>query len=304
LLGITQHTTGVLNVLSLANLQLLLGNLDVAGGGVNPLRGQNNVQGACDMGALPDVFPGYQLVTDAAAREQFARAWALQGADGRPELTPRFGDTPGGIVVELIHQAGEGKVRALYILGEEPMMTDPDVNHIRRCLEACEFLVLQESFPLQTAPFTDVLLPGTSWAEKRGTFTNTERRVQLVRQAIAPMGEARPDWAIIAAVARRALERQGLTPVGPQAGWTYTSPAEIMDEIAQRVHGRSRRGEVTAEAVVTARVAPGVILGNFHFPGEQNVNNLTIAALDPVAKIPEYKVCAVRIEPAEGESFG
>jgi formate dehydrogenase major subunit/formate dehydrogenase alpha subunit len=409
-MGITQHTTGVLNVLSLANLQLLLGNLGVAGGGVNPLRGQNNVQGSCDMGALPDVFPGYQAVTDAAARAQFARAWALQGADGRPAPAPLFGDTPGGTVVELIHQAGEGRVRALYIMGEDPMMTEPDLSATRRCLQDCEFLVLQEIFPSQTAPFADVLLPGTSWAEKSGTFTNTERRVQLVRQAIAPVGEARPDWAIIAAVAQQTLNRQGLTPVGPQAGWTYASPATIMDEIAavtpsyagvsyarlergdalhwpvpdishpgtpilhvgrfprgrgqffpcehlpaaelpdrdyplylttgrvlyhwhggemtRRVSGllevyprtlveispedaariglngrtqvrvTSRRGEVVAEAVITARMAPGVIFGNFHFPGEQNVNNLTIAALDPVAKIPEYKVCAVRVEPA------
>jgi formate dehydrogenase alpha subunit len=415
-MGITQHTTGVLNVLSLANLQLLLGNLGVAGGGVNPLRGQNNVQGSCDMGALPDVFTGYQAVTDAAARAQFGRAWALEEATGRPAQTPLFGDTPGGTIVELIHQAGEGKVRALYIMGEDPMMTDPDLNAIRRCLQACEFVVLQEIFPSETAPFADVLLPGTSWAEKSGTFTNTERRIQPVRQAIAPVGEARPDWAIIAAVAQRTLDRQGLTPLGPQAGWTYTSPAVIMDEIAAvtpsyagvsharlergnplhwpvpdaahpgtpilhvdrfpsgrgrffscehlpaaelpdrdyplylttgrvlyhwhggemtrrvsglldvypralveispedaariglnsrtRVRVRSRRGELIAEAVITARVAPGVIFGNFHFPGEQNVNNLTIAALDPVAKIPEYKVCAVRVEPVEGERRG
>jgi predicted molibdopterin-dependent oxidoreductase YjgC len=162
----------------------------VAGGGVNPLCGQNNVQGSCDMGALPDVFPGYQAVTDAAARAQFATAWAFQGADGRPAPVPMFGDTPGGTVVELIHQAGDGKVRALYVLGEDPMMTGPDLNAIRRCLEACEFVVLQEIFPSQTAPFADVMLPGTSWAEKSGTFTNTERRIQPVRQAIAPVGEA------------------------------------------------------------------------------------------------------------------
>jgi formate dehydrogenase major subunit/formate dehydrogenase alpha subunit len=277
-------------------------------------------------------------------------------------------------------------------------------------------VVLQEIFPSETAPVADVLLPGTSWAEKCGTFTNTERRIQLIRQAIAPVGQARPDWAIIAAVAQRTLDRQGLAPVGPQASWTYASPAAIMDEIAAvtapyagvsharlergdalhwpvpdashpgtpilhvdrfpsgrgrffscehlpaaelpdgdyplylttgrvlyhwhggemtrrvsglldiyprslveispedaariglngrtRVRVRSRRGEVTAEVVITARVAPGVLFGNFHFPGEQNVNNLTIAALDPVAKIPEYKVCAVRVELAAEESCG
>jgi predicted molibdopterin-dependent oxidoreductase YjgC len=144
-MGITQHTTGVFNILSLANLQMLLGNMGLPGGGVNPLRGQNNVQGACDMGALPDVFPGYQRVTNQAVREQFARAWAVHTADDQPAL--RFSDSPGLTVVELLHQAGAGTIRAPYILGEDPVMTDPDVNHIRTCLDASEFTVLQEIFP-------------------------------------------------------------------------------------------------------------------------------------------------------------
>ena len=406
-MGITQHTTGVLNVLSLANLQMLLGNMGMPGGGVNPLRGQNNVQGACDMGALPDVFPGYQRVTNPAVHEKFARAWAVQAADGQPTVTPMFGDTPGLTVVELIHRARERAVRALYILGEDPVMTDPDANHIRTCLEASEFIVLQEIFPSQTFDYADVVLPGTAWAEKSGTFTNTERRVQMVRRAVAPPGEARSDWAITAALAERLLALAGQMPAGPQASWTYASAAHIMDEIAaltpsyggvnharlehgddlhwpvwdqahpgtpilhveqftrgkgkfhvcehlpaaelpdadyplylttgrvlyhwhggemtRRTQGllavypqtlveispedafklglngttmvrvTSRRGEMVARAVITERVAPGVVFGNFHFPGVQNVNNLTIAALDPVAKIPEYKVCAVRI---------
>jgi predicted molibdopterin-dependent oxidoreductase YjgC len=183
-MGITQHTTGVLNVLSLANLQMLLGNMGVPGGGVNPLRGQNNVQGACDMGALPDIFPGYQRVTNQAVREKFARAWAVQTPDGQAPGEPMFGQTPGLTVVELLHQGGAGSVRALYILGEDPVMTDPDVNHIRACLEASEFIVLQEIFPSQTFAYADVVLPGAAWAEKRGTSTNTERRIQRVRKAI------------------------------------------------------------------------------------------------------------------------
>jgi formate dehydrogenase alpha subunit len=406
-MGITQHTTGVLNVLSLANLQMLLGNMGVPGGGVNPLRGQNNVQGSCDMGALPDVFPGYQRVTNQAVREKFARAWAVQTTDGESPGVPMFGETPGLTVVELIHQAGAGHVRALYILGEDPVMTDPDVNHIRACLDASEFMVLQEIFPSETFAYADVVLPGAAWAEKEGTFTNTERRIQLVRKAVEAPGAARPDWAITAALARRLLTLSGRTPVGPQAGWEYASPAHVMDEIAALTpsyggvsHARlqrgdnlhwpvwdaahpgtpilhvgqftrgqgkfhacehlpaaelpdaayplylttgrvlyhwhggemtrrtpgllavypetlveispedaatlglndgalvrltSRRGEMIARAIITERVAPGVVFGNFHFPGTKNVNNLTIAALDPIAKIPEYKVCAVRI---------
>jgi formate dehydrogenase major subunit/formate dehydrogenase alpha subunit len=269
---------------------------------------------------------------------------------------------------------------------------------------------VQEIFESDTARYADVLLPGVSWAEKDGTFTSTERRVQLVRTAIEPLGDARPDWAITADLARRVLARRELRPAGPQAGWDYATPAAILDEIAAlsahyagvsrerlehgdalhwpvktkthegtpilhigsftrgkgRFHpcehvpaqelpddaypfllttGRvlyhwhggemtrrvaplleicprsrleihpedakrlglkgeqmlrvvSRRGEMLAQAEVTGRVAPGVVFGNFHFPDEQNVNNLTIAALDPVAKIPEYKVCAVRISAA------
>jgi formate dehydrogenase alpha subunit len=409
-MGITQHTTGVINVLSLGNLQMLLGNLGVPGGGVNPLRGQNNVQGACDMGALPNVLPGYQAVTDPAVRAKFAAAWRLAPAtDEQPQPDFTLGEKPGLTVTELIPLAGQGQVRALYILGEDPVLTDPDSNHVQASLAACEFLVLQEIFPSETAAYADVLLPGVTFAEKDGTFTNTERRVQLVRQAIAPLGEARPDWAITAELARRMLALDAQQPVGPLAGWDYASPAEVMAEIAAvtpsyagvsharlergdqlhwpvkgpehagtpilhigqftrgkgrfhvvdhlpakelpddefpwllttgrvlyhwhggemtrraagllavypealvevspedaeriglreagQVRVRSRRGEMVARAIVTERVSAGLIFANFHFPGAQNVNNLTIAALDPVAKIPEYKVCAVTIEP-------
>jgi formate dehydrogenase alpha subunit len=410
-MGITQHTTGVLNVLALGNLQMLLGNMGVQGGGVNPLRGQNNVQGACDMGALPNVLPGYQSVGDAEARARFAAAWQIEPMDWTPEKAASFeiGNTPGSTVTEMVAHAGEGKIRGLYITGENPAMTDPDVSHAQQCLAACEFVVLQEIFPSETAAVADVLLPAVSWAEKVGTFTNTDRRIQLVRQAIAPLGEALPDWRIVSDLARRMLQREKLMPVGPYAAWNYESPSEIMEEIAvltpsysgiryerlergeilhwpvptpdhpgtpilhigkftrgkgkfhvtehlppqempdseypimlttgrvlyhwhgaemtrrsnallelypettveispedaaniglngkEMVRVKSRRGEMIARALVTDRVCPGLIFGNFHFPGLQNVNNLTIAALDPIAKIPEYKICAVRLEP-------
>ncbi len=413
-MGITQHTTGVMNVLSLGNLQMLLGNMGLEGGGVNPLRGQNNVQGACDMGALPNVFPGYQAVTDPDARDKFNTAWQLSDHPQSP-IANLFNDQPGLTVTEMIPAAGAGKIRALYILGEDPMLTDPDVNHVRGCLEACEFVVLQEIFPSETSKFADVLLPGASFAEKTGTFTNTERRIQMVRQALEPPGEARPDWLITAKIARRVLALEGRDPAGPQAGWDYRDTAQIMDEIAaltpayagvsharlergdplhwpvkganpltrgtpilhvgqftrgkgkfhavdhlpphelpdeeypmvlttgrvlyhwhggeltrrakglleiypeslveispddaikiglngrKMVRVKSRRGEMIAKAIVTDRVSPGLVFGNFHFPGPQNVNNLTIAALDPIAKIPEYKVCAVSVEAVADE---
>jgi formate dehydrogenase major subunit/formate dehydrogenase alpha subunit len=397
-MGITQHIVGVRNVMDLANLQMLLGNMGVAGGGVNPLRGQNNVQGACDMGGLPNVFPGYQPVTSQEARYKFEAAW------GAP-LPGRVGMT----ITEMIPDAKNGKIKALYILGEDPVTSDPDSNHIRACLEACDFIVLQEIFPSETSRYADVLLPGVSFAEKSGTFTNTERRVQMCRQAIAPVGEARPDWQITSELARRVLEESpervtrskfsswdyedtdeilqevaALTPSyagishsrlerGERLQWPvkgedhpgtpilhvgeftrgrgkfspieHIPPAELPDDdypmllstgrvlyhwhggsMTRRAQGlleiypeslveihpddairiglngerairiQSRRGEMVAQAVVSERVTPGMIFANFHFPGEQNANNLTIAALDPVAKIPEYKICAVKIE--------
>jgi formate dehydrogenase major subunit/formate dehydrogenase alpha subunit len=409
-MGITQHTTGVLNVLALANLQMLLGNMGVSGGGVNPLRGQNNVQGACDVGALPNLFPGYQSVADEAAQDKFTAAWQLEAVGWTPDQPSGFSlqNTPGLTVTEMTDLAGTGKIRGLYIIGENPAMTDPDVGHAQKCLAACEFVLLQEIFPSETSAIADVLLPGVSWAEKSGTFTNTERRIQLVRQAIDPVEEARPDWIILADLARRMIQRESRIPIGPHAAWQYKDPSEIMKEIAaltpsyggvsyhrlergDRLHwpapdpdrpgtpilhigrftrgkgkfhitenippqempddeyplilttGRvlyhwhgaemtrraeallelypetvveispedaakaglngktvvrikSRRGEMVAKALITDRVCPGLIFGNFHFPGAQNVNNLTIEALDPVAKIPEYKACAVRIE--------
>ena len=209
-MGITQHIVGVRNVMTLANLQMLLGNMGVPGGGVNPLRGQNNVQGACDMGGLPNVFPAYQPVTSDEARAKFAKAWGLtkkdefgkmkdeKGADFILHPSSFIPEKVGMTVTEMIPNILEGKTHALYILGEDPVMSDPDTAHIRKCLEKVDFLVLQEIFPSETSAYADVLLPGVSFAEKSGTFTNTERRVQMVHKAIQPLGEARPDWQITA----------------------------------------------------------------------------------------------------------
>jgi formate dehydrogenase alpha subunit len=397
-MGITQHIVGVRNVMSLANLQMLLGNMGVPGGGVNPLRGQNNVQGACDLGGLPNVYPGYQAVTSPEAQAKFEAAW------GAP-----MSDHVGLTVTEMMPGILEDKVHALYILGEDPVMSDPDSNHIRHCLEECEFVVLQEIFPSETAPYADVLLPGVTFAEKTGTFTNTERRIQMVRHAVNPPGEARADWRITAELAKRVLaEGARWVEGGTHAGWDYANTAEVQAEIAaltpsyagvsherlergerlhwpvkdashpgtpilhvgqfsrgrgkfapiehvppaelpdddypfllstgrvlyhwhggemtrraqglmavygqplvevnpddaerlglngrKRVRVTSRRGQIEATAWVTERVPPGMVFANFHFPGDGNANVLTIAALDPVAKIPEYKVCAVKVE--------
>src|SRR5512139_647766 len=210
-MGITQHIVGVRNVMDLANLQMLLGNLGVPGGGVNPLRGQNNVQGACDMGALPNVYPGYQNVTVADAQKKFEAAWGTS-------LSDQIGMT----VTEMIPGIESGKTKALYILGEDPIMSDPNSRHIRHCLSICDFVVLQEIFPSETAPYADVMLPGASFAEKNGTFTNTERRIQVVRKAVESPGEARDDWWIIAELARRILAT-GVRQISdaPFAGWEY-----------------------------------------------------------------------------------
>ncbi|MFO0796585.1 MAG: formate dehydrogenase subunit alpha [Gemmataceae bacterium] len=250
--GVTQHTTGVLNVLALANLQMLLGNMGVPGGGANALRGQNSVQGACDMGALFNLFPGYQPVTSPAALAKFDAAWALDPPAPRAGGTPALGLTgrPGQTLTEMVDAFGAGALRALFVMGENLALTNPDLTHTRGCLAAGEFLVLQELFPTETAEFADVLLPGAAFAEKAGTFTNTERRVQLIRPAVPPPGEARPDWAVLADLARRTLAAAGRAPVGPHAGWTYRDPAHVMDEVAAVAplfagvsHARLERGD-------------------------------------------------------------
>ncbi len=390
-MGITQHTHGTDNVFAVANIAMLTGNIGKESSGVNPLRGQNNVQGSCDMGALPNVFPGYQQVDDEVLRDKFEKAWRGK-LSGKPGLT----------VVEMLNAAVAGKVRAMYIMGENPMLSDPDINHVREALESLDFLVVQDIFLNETAQLADVVLPATTFAEKDGTFTNTERRVQRVRQAIRPIGNAKPDWLIISElatcmgrtdfaykspreifeeIARLTPQYAGITydrldlaglqwpcPTKDHPGTPflhigkfsrgkgrftpleYRPPAEEPDAeyplvltterslyhyhtgtMTRRVGGlnvlrkeelvemnardakalgiadgdivrvKSRRGEVTARARVTQDSAPGEISMTFHF-SESPTNALTNPALDPVAKIPEYKVCAVRVEKLTAQS--
>jgi formate dehydrogenase major subunit/formate dehydrogenase alpha subunit len=413
-MGITQHIVGVRNVMDLANLQMLLGNMGKPGGGVNPLRGQNNVQGACDMGGLPNVYTAYQAITNDEVREKFAKAWGL---DHRPlTMDDKDQNTVNGLssivgltVTEMMPGILEGKTHALYILGEDPVMSDPDTKHIRHCLEAIDFLILQEIFPSETSVYADVLLPGVTFAEKTGTFTNTERRVQMVRQAIPTLGDARDDWWITAELAKRILNGTSnrVQNEAPYSGWDYRDTSDILSEInaltpsyggitharlekgerlqwpcptldhpgtpilhakqftrgkgkfmpidhvppaespdddypillstgrvlyhwhggqmtrraqgLMQVYGEaliemnpndaeklglngkkvvrvtSRRGAIEAQAWVTDRVPPGMIYANFHFPNA-SANELTHASLDPVAKIPEYKITAVKVE--------
>lgn len=414
-MGITQHTTGVINVFSLANLQMLLGNMGIPGGGTNPLRGQNNVQGACDMGALVNVFPGYQSVMDEKVRNKFNQVWALGNlssnlASSYPEEL--FGENPGLSVTEMTNGLYDKNVRGLYIIGENPLMSDPNSNHVRECFETGEFIVLQEIFPSETSKYADVLLPGIPFAEKEGTFTNTERRIQALNKALKTEGDGLADWKITSKLSKNILEIEGRYPLGEFAAWDYESSNDVLEEISaltpiyagvnqerlvinrevlhwpvkstdhpgtpilhtgqfsrgkgkfnvchhvpadelpdeeyplilttgrvlyhwhgaemtrrvdglvalysesivelnpedakkfgidqdERVRLTSRRGDMVARVKITDRISPGVVFGSFHFPDEQNVNNLTNTALDPTAKIPEYKVCAVKIQAAD-----
>jgi formate dehydrogenase alpha subunit len=388
-MGITQHVSGTDNVKSLANLAMLTGNIGRESTGVNPLRGQNNVQGACDMGALPNVFPGYQPVGSEDVRKKFEDSWqtSLSGSPGSP-------------LTESIHKANSGEVKAMYVLGEDPLLSDPNGSHVREGLEKLEFLVVQDIFLTETGKMADVVLPGISFAEKEGTFTNTERRVQRVRKAIEPKGDARADWQIICDLATRMgypmsygepknimeeiasltpsyggisydrLEKDGLQwpcPTRDHAGTRYLhkeqftrgkgkfhritfnySPelpdseypfilttgrvlyhfhtgnmsrrsygldticpegtVEINPEDAEQLNCQdgdmvevsSRRGVVKVKVEVSEKSAPRVVFMTFHFK-ESAVNLLTLDKLDPVAKIPELKVCAVKISKA-GES--
>jgi len=209
-MGITEHITGTDNVLSLANLAMLTGQIGKRGSGINPLRGQNNVQGACDMGALPDVFTGYQKVVDPEAHYKFEKAWGT-GLSSETGLT----------VVEMIDAAAAGDLKALYVMGENPMLSDPDINHVREGLSNLELLVVQDLFINQTAELADVVFPAQSFAEKAGTVTSTDRRIQRIRKAIDGVGQARTDWEII-------CELAGL--MGAK-GFDYKTPIEIFEEI-------------------------------------------------------------------------
>jgi len=385
-MGITQHISGTDNVKSTANLSMLCGNVGIEGGGVNPLRGQNNVQGACDMGGLPNVYPAYQQVVSEDAQKKFEAAWGA-----------KLSSKPGLTLMEMMAAAGSGAIKALYIMGENPLLSDPDLQHVKKELQKLDLMIVQDIFLTETAQLADVVLPVTSFAEKEGTFSNTERRVQRVRKAIEPPGEAKTDWEVICAISNKIgypmnyssaqeifeevvkvtpsyagisyerLEKQGIqwpcpTPDHPGTKFLHKDkfsrglglftaiefipPSELPDKeypfllstgrvlyhyhtgtMTTRAQGlserypeslvevnpvdadklgivegatvkvTSRRGAVEAKASITKKSAPGTIFMNFHFTGTA-VNLLTNPALDPVGKIPEYKVCAVKVEAA------
>ncbi|MCL6508622.1 MAG: molybdopterin-dependent oxidoreductase, partial [Bryobacteraceae bacterium] len=191
-MGITQHSHGTANVNAIANLALLTGNIGREFTGINPLRGQNNVQGACDAGCLPNVYPGYQRVDVPDIQKKFESAWAVP-------LSPKIGLT----APEITEKAIEGKIKAVYVMGENPVLGDPNMGHTLEGFKKLDFLMVQDIFLTETAKLADVVLPATCFAEKDGTFTNTERRVQRVRKALKPPGEAREDSWIIAELSRR-----------------------------------------------------------------------------------------------------
>ena len=391
-MGVSQHTTGTDNSFGLINLVLLTGQVGRPGTGLNPLRGQNNVQGVSDVGVLPMYFPGYQPTTDAAVHARFEAAW------GGP--LPR---EPGLTVTEILGAALEKRIRAMYIMGENPFLSDPNIEKVKKCLKALDFLLVQDIFLTETAEYADVVLPAAAYNEKTGTFINTDRRVQLARAANKPPGEARGDGDVVCEIARRLgldgwtadpetvwAECASLAPIfggityariaeaeadGRSVHWpcrsaddpgepilysktfprpggkgrftpihyerpakelpdeeypyvlntgrvlehwhtgTMTRRASALDALApepyvevnpkdlhqealtdgERVRLRSRRGAIELRVMATPRCPPGSVFVPFHFR-EAAANELTIDALDPRAKIPEFKFCAVRIE--------
>jgi len=208
-LGVTEHRTGTENAMAIANLALVCGHIGRPSTGIMALRGQNNVQGASDLGPLPATFPGYQSITSAEAREKFEKAWGVP-------MSPEIGLKS----VEMLERACEGKFKGIFILGEDPAQTDPNVHEVRKALDSLEFLVVQDIFHTETTKHAHVILPGASFAEKDGTFTNGERRVQRVRKAVEPIA-GRAEWQVICQIATR-------------MGYPmhYNHPSEIMDEIA------------------------------------------------------------------------
>ncbi len=210
-MGITQHAYGTNSVMAVSNLALLCGNVGVENGGVNPLRGQSNVQGACDLGGLPNVYPGYQKVFDKKSNEKFSKAWGK-----------KLPDKTGLTIPEMIEKANDGSVKMLYVMGENPLISDPDINHVISAMENLDFLVVQDIFLTETAEYADVILPAAAFAEKDGTFTNTERRIQLVNKAVEAPGLAKPDWQILMELSQK---------LG--GDYHYDNVSEIMEEIAR-----------------------------------------------------------------------
>ncbi|GJQ38638.1 MAG: hypothetical protein JETCAE02_10500 [Anaerolineaceae bacterium] len=399
-MGISQLSHGTASAMAIIHLAFLTGHIGRDGTGLNPLRGQNNVQGASDMGAMPFHYPGYMRVDNPENRAKWEKRWNIEEGG----LSLKLGLT----TTEILSHAHEGGVRALYIMGENPMMSEPNLNLTRHHMQQLEFIVAQDIFINESGAFADVFLPATPFAEKDGTFSNTDRRVQRVRAAHPPRGDARPDWRIICDLARRLESRLGRDT----AFWDYSNPEEILREMASvnldyagiayeriekvgliypvpdlnhpgtptlftesfprgrgkfhpldyvpvkepvddefpfilttgrilehwhggtlsrnsaldeafpearveihpadaDIHGirnddpvrvTSRRGEVVLRATVTEKTTVGVVFIPWHFH-EAAANLLTNDALDPQAKIPEFKACAVQVFPAREDEL-
>ncbi len=220
-MGITQRSNGTDMVMTLANLAMLCGQVGKPSTGVNPLRGQSNVQGACDLGCLVNVFPGYKRVTEVESRKPLEKLWGVENLPGNVGLT----------IVEAMHAAAEGKVRAVYVMGENPMMSDPNTTHVEKALRCLDLLIVQDIFPSETAFLAHVIFPAASALEKDGSVTNTERRVQLIQPVIRKPGLSRPDWEITTEIAARFDEKMGRDREG--AYWRYDSTTEIFEELAK-----------------------------------------------------------------------
>jgi len=382
-MGITQHTKGTNNVKSLANLAMLTGNMGRPGTGVNPLRGQNNVQGACDMACLPGNLPGYRKVGDDEHRKPFEEAWGT-----------KLPSKPGLTIPDMVEAAADGSLKALFVMGENPMMSDPDTAHVEKALKNLDLLIVQDIFLNETGRLAHVVLPAAAWAEKDGTYTNTERRVQRIRKAVNAPGKTLPDWEVLTLLANKLgahwhystvkeimdeinavtasykgitydrIEEVGIqwpcpaidhpgTPIlhkdafargkGLFSVTEYIPPAEETDKeyplilttgrilyqyhtatMSRRSKGltsrtpdafveintkdakdlgikqgdklqvSSRRGSIKLFADISEKCDKGVVFIPFHY-SEAAVNRITNSALDPISKIPEYKVCAVKI---------
>ncbi len=240
-MGITQRSNGTDMVHMLASLSMLCGQIGKPSSGVNPLRGQANVQGACDLGGLPNVLPGYQKVTDAEKRKAVAQKWGMDDLPGEVGYT----------VVEASHAMADGKVRALYIMGENPLISDPNLHHAEHALRALDFFVLQDVFLTETAQLAHIVLPAAVSLEKDGTFTNSERRVQLIHQIVPPPGQAKPDWQITAAIAKAVDQKLGRKRAD-EGYWDFDSTAEIMEEAR---HVAPIYGGITHQRLRTERLA-------------------------------------------------
>ncbi|MCZ6626890.1 MAG: molybdopterin-dependent oxidoreductase, partial [SAR324 cluster bacterium] len=389
-MGISQHTHGTDNARSLISLALISGNVGRPGTGLHPLRGQNNVQGTSDAGLIPMVYPDYQSVEDPEIQKKFEEFWGT-----------RLSPTKGLTVTEIVHGALEGTIKGMYIMGENPFISDPDTNKVRKSLAALDFLVVQDIFLTETAEFADVILPASSALEKIGTYTNTDRRVQIGRPALEMPGESRQDWELICEISTRmgypmhygspsevfdelarcapSYSTLNYEHLGAFGKW-YPCPDPVNSEGEQIVFGdsfpsgkgklvpvhvsdpdelpnddypfvlntgrllehwhtgvmtrrsaaldaiapdafveihpqdaeqwnvrdggyvrvTSRRGEIMLKARVGERSSPGSVFIPMHFR-EAAANVLTNPAVDPLGKIPEYKYCAVRVTPVDGQ---